>query len=64
MPWGLKRYQQTRDLHFITFSCYRRQPLLASSGAKREFENALERTRRQYGFWSAAMSSCLSTCIC
>ena len=30
MPWGLKRYQQSRDLHFITFSCYRRQPLLAS----------------------------------
>ncbi len=25
--------------------------MLASSGAKREFEDALERTRRQYGFW-------------
>jgi putative transposase len=51
MPWGLKRYQQAGDLHFITFSCYRRQPLLASASAKREFEQALERTRRQYGFW-------------
>jgi hypothetical protein len=46
MPWGLTRYQHTRDLHFITSSCYRRQPLLASSGAKGEFEDALERTRR------------------
>jgi hypothetical protein len=24
MPRGLKRYQQTRQLHFITFSCYHR----------------------------------------
>ncbi len=24
MRWGLKRYQQTRQLHFITFSCYGR----------------------------------------
>src|SRR5271167_4061388 len=23
MPWGLKRYQQTGDLHFVTFSRYR-----------------------------------------
>ena len=51
MPWGLKRYQQSRDLHFITFSCYRRQPLLASTRAKRLFEFALEQSRRQYGFW-------------
>lgn len=28
VPWGLKRYQQTRQLHFITFSCYHRAPLL------------------------------------
>jgi putative transposase len=51
MPWGLKRYQQARDLHFITFSCYRRQPLLASAHAKRLFELALERGRRQYGLY-------------
>ena len=51
MPWGLKRHQQTRDLHFITFSCYRRQPLLASAAAKGLFQEALEQTRRQYGFW-------------
>ena len=28
MPWGLKRYYGTGGLHFITWSCYRRQPLL------------------------------------
>ncbi len=51
MPWGLKRYQQARDLHFITFSCYRRQPLLGSAHAKRWFEQAPEQVRRQYGFY-------------
>ncbi|MFZ0311201.1 MAG: transposase [Candidatus Korobacteraceae bacterium] len=51
VPWGLKRYQQARDLHFVTFSCYRRLPLLQSAGAKRRFELALEQTRPQYGFW-------------
>jgi len=51
VPWGLKRYQQARELHFITFSCYRRQPLLSSSGAKQLIEAALEQARRQYGFY-------------
>ncbi|MFI5115775.1 MAG: transposase [Terriglobales bacterium] len=54
MPWGLKRYQQARDLHFITFSCYRRQPLLGSAPAKRLFEQALEQARRAYGFYVAS----------
>jgi putative transposase len=51
MPWGLKRYQQARDLHFVTFSCYRRRPFLQPAAAKRVFERALEQTRRQYAFW-------------
>lgn len=51
MPWGLKRYQQTRNLHFVTFSCYWREPLLASSRAKYVFELALEQARRQYRFF-------------
>jgi len=33
MPWGLRRYQNVGTLHFITFSCYRRQPLLMKHGA-------------------------------
>ena len=28
MPWSLKRYCETNALHFITFSCYERRPLL------------------------------------
>ncbi len=48
MPWGLKRYQNTGDLHFITFSCYRRQPFLSTSRARRLFEETLEQVRRWY----------------
>ena len=51
MPWGLKRYQQARDLHFVTFICYRRQPLLSSAHAKGLLEQALEQARRAYGFY-------------
>jgi putative transposase len=50
MPWGLKRFQQTRQLHFVTFSCYRRQPLLATPQARDLFEAALEQARIRYGF--------------
>jgi putative transposase len=50
VPWGLQRFQQTRQLHFITFSCYRRSALLATPQARRVFECTLERVRRWYGF--------------
>ena len=50
MPSHLRRYQQTRDLHFITFSCYRRRPKLGDPAARLVFERALEHTRRRYGF--------------
>ena len=49
MPWGLRRYQQAQQLHFITFSCYRRLPYLQSARAKRLFELALEEARKRYG---------------
>ena len=51
MPWGLKRYQQARDLHFVTFSCYRREPLLDLPEAKELFLQALERVRWGYRFY-------------
>jgi putative transposase len=51
MPWGLKRYQQTGDLHFITFSCYRRTPLLGSAQARDTFVITLARVRRWYRFY-------------
>ena len=51
MPWGLKRYQHTGDIHFITFSCHRRAPLLGSAQARDTFVITLERVRRWYGFY-------------
>ena len=51
MPWGLKRFQQARCLHFITFSCYQRAPLMSTPEARRVFEHTLEQVRRWYGFY-------------
>ena len=48
MPWGLVRFQQSHCLHFITFTCYRRQPFLDTPRAKNVFEHSLEQTRRSY----------------
>jgi putative transposase len=50
MPRNLIRYQQSGQFHFITFSCYRRMPLLNSSKAYSAFEHELERIRIRYGF--------------
>ncbi len=51
MPLGLKRFQQSRQLHFVTFSCYRRKAKLSTSSTRGRFEEALEQTRRQYEFF-------------
>jgi len=51
MPWGLHRYQQTGNLHFLTFSCYRRHPLLKSPSHRDLFLQALERMRKLYRFY-------------
>ncbi len=51
MPWGLKRFQQARCLHFLTSSCYQRAPLLAIPEARRTFELNLEQVRGWYGFY-------------
>ena len=48
MPWGLKRYQQTRQSHFVTFCCFRRHPLLTTDASRSTFELALERVRRAF----------------
>ena len=48
MPWGLKRYQLSGESHFVTFTCFHRQPLLQHSTAKRAVESGLERIRRKY----------------
>jgi putative transposase len=49
MPRGLHRYQQTGDLHFLTFSCYQRLAYLRDHGAANQFESSLEAVRRRYG---------------
>ena len=50
MPLGLKRYQQEGDDHFITFSCYGRQPYFTTPSSKDIFLDSLELTRRRYQF--------------
>ncbi len=49
MPWGLKRFQETSQVHFLTFSCYRRRQNFDNTNACDTFVNALERVRRDYG---------------
>jgi putative transposase len=46
----LVRYQQCGCFHFVTFSCYRRQPLLGTAAAYGVFERELEAVRARYGF--------------
>jgi REP element-mobilizing transposase RayT len=41
------RYQEIGEFHFLTFSCYRRQPYLSAVAARELFEDALERVRRR-----------------
>ena len=53
MPGGLKRYQEARCLHFVTFSCHARGPRLASRHARDLFEKTFEDTRQWYGFYIA-----------
>jgi putative transposase len=48
MPWGLKRFQQSGQTHFVTFCCYRRRESFADALAKHTFEVALERVRRSF----------------
>jgi putative transposase len=51
MPWSLHRFQQARCLHFVTFSCHHRDPLLSDPRARTSFEQTLERARTWYGFF-------------
>src|SRR5580658_2090001 len=50
MPKGLKRYYGQGHLHFLTFSCYRRLPLLGTARARNAFVAALAKIRERYGF--------------
>ena len=50
---GLKRFQEARCLHFLTFSGYKREPRLNGPHARDVFELTLERARKWYGFYVA-----------
>lgn len=49
MPKNLKRYYGKGDLHFITFSCFRRLALLGTARARNVFVRALGEERKKYG---------------
>jgi len=54
VPRGLKRYYGSGDLHFITSSCYQRQPILGTPDRRDLFlavpEQVPEQVRHNYRF--------------
>jgi putative transposase len=50
MPKGLVRYQHTGNFHFVTFSCYKREPLFAERSGYGIFAEELEKVRQRHGF--------------
>jgi putative transposase len=50
MPAGLRRYYGKGHLHFVTFSCYRRLPLLRTVRARDVFVEELGKVRDEMGF--------------
>jgi putative transposase len=50
MTIGLHRYYGAHHLHFITWSCYRRRPLLRTVKSRDFFLDILEQVRSKYRF--------------
>jgi hypothetical protein len=50
MPQGLRRFHNTGQRHFITCSCYRRQPFLGSARRRDYFLKVFEEVRQKYDF--------------
>ena len=48
MPWGLMRFHDSGQSHFVTFCCYHRRRLLTTDESRRIFESALERVRLSF----------------
>ncbi len=48
MPDGLRRLHHSGQSHFLTFSCYHRQPFLAKMHMEEAFLRALEMVRRRF----------------
>ena len=51
MPRGLRRFQETGHSHFVTFSCYRRQPFFSTPELCNRFVETLEDTRARFGLY-------------
>src|SRR6266699_2999494 len=62
MPKGLKRYYGQGQLHFVTFSCYRRLALLGTARARNMFVKELSRVRREYGFLACGLCGDAQPC--
>jgi putative transposase len=50
MPTGLMRYYGHEHLHFLTCSCYHRQPWLGGARGRDLFLRIFEEARQRYGF--------------
>jgi putative transposase len=50
MPTGLRRYYGDDHLHYLTCTCYHRQPWLASAQSRDLFLEILEDVRQRYQF--------------
>jgi hypothetical protein len=61
---NLKRYYGAGDLHFITCSCYRRQPLLGTARRRDLLLTVLEQCASAMTSSSSGMWSCPSIFIC
>ena len=48
MPTGLRRFQESGHSHFVTFSCYRRQPYFATAQLFDQFIHTLEDARVRF----------------
>src|SRR5271157_3374565 len=48
MPRGLRRFQESGQSHFVTFSCYRRLPYFATPEMFDQFVRSLENMRRRF----------------
>jgi len=50
MPKGLRRWYGGGDLHYITCSCYQRQPFLGTASRRDLFLKIFEQVRQKYEF--------------
>jgi putative transposase len=48
VPTGLKRFHESGQTHFVTFSCYHRRPFFTTNNSRQTFETALERVRATF----------------